>query len=112
LATIEPKGGHHVVEMIRLLKGNKDSATNSLTRATNQIIAILVTAPALLPVKHSVLLLSAALLLQIENVITDFPEYLDQLNQQTCSGFTQDLWQCLMLPTASRSLRLGTLYVV
>ena len=65
LATIEPKGGHRVVEMIRLLKGNKDSATNSRTRAINQIKAILVTAPALLPVQHSVLLWSTALLRQL-----------------------------------------------
>ena len=34
--------------MIRLLKGNKDSASNSLTRANTQIKAILITAPALL----------------------------------------------------------------
>lgn len=47
-ATIAPKGGTHLVEMIRLLKGNKDSASKSRTRAINQIKAILVTAPAVL----------------------------------------------------------------
>jgi len=32
-ATIAPKGGTHLVEMIRLLKGNKDSASKSRSRA-------------------------------------------------------------------------------
>ena len=32
-ATITPKGGTHLVEMIRLLKGNKDSASKSRSRA-------------------------------------------------------------------------------
>jgi hypothetical protein len=43
-AAIAPKGGTHLVEMIRLLKGNKDSASKSRTRAINQIKTILVTA--------------------------------------------------------------------
>ena len=47
-ATIAPKGGTHLVEIIRLLKGNKDSASKSRTRAINQIKAILVSAPAVL----------------------------------------------------------------
>ena len=63
--SIEATSGRGVVEMIRLLKGNKDSATNSRTRAINQIKAILVTAPALLPAQHSVLLWSTALLQQL-----------------------------------------------
>ncbi len=47
-ATIAPKGGTHLVEMIRLLKGNKDSVSKSRTRTINQIKAIMVTAPAVL----------------------------------------------------------------
>lgn len=43
-AAIAPKGGTHLVEIIRLLKGNKDSASKSRTRAINQIKTILVTA--------------------------------------------------------------------
>jgi hypothetical protein len=47
--------------MIRLLKGNKDSASKSRTRAINQIKAILVTAPTVLweqlePMAHDVLI--------------------------------------------------------
>jgi len=45
-ATVIPKSGGEKVEMIRLLKCAKDSATESRTRAINQIKAILVTAPA------------------------------------------------------------------
>lgn len=41
-----PKSGDETMEMIRLLKVAKDSATESHTRAINQIKAILVTAPA------------------------------------------------------------------
>ena len=43
-----PKSGGEKVEMIRLLKCATDSATESRTRAINQIKAILVTAPSLL----------------------------------------------------------------
>ena len=46
--TVTPKAGDEKVEMIRLLKVAKDSATVSRTRAINQIKAILVTAPAAL----------------------------------------------------------------
>lgn len=64
-ATIAPKGGTHLVEMIRLLKGNKDSASKSRTRAINQIKAILVTAPAVLreqlePLAHDVLMATSS----------------------------------------------------
>ena len=98
LATIEPKGGHHVVEMNRLLKSNKDSATKSRTRAINQIKAILITAPAFLTLQHSLLLWSIALLqqqalrylarrvLQLEKEIAELLEDLDQLTQQACPG--------------------------
>ena len=64
LATITPKGGHYVVEIIRLLNGNKNLAINNRTSAINQIKVILVTAPALLPVQNSVLL-GRTLLLQL-----------------------------------------------
>ena len=47
-ATVAPKSGSERVEMIRMLKCTKDSATESRTRAINQIKAILVTAPAAL----------------------------------------------------------------
>lgn len=47
-ATVTPKAGGERVEMIRMLKCAKDSATGSRTRAINQIKAILVTAPAAL----------------------------------------------------------------
>lgn len=47
-ATVTPKAGSERVEMIRMLKCAKDSATDSRTRAINQIKAILVTAPAAL----------------------------------------------------------------
>ena len=114
LATIEPKGGHHVVEMIRLLKGNKDSATNSRTRAINQIKAILITAPALLreqlePMANINLIATCAAfriavvdcpfaaakkalrylarrVLQLEKEIAELLEDLDQLTQQACPG--------------------------
>ena len=114
LATIEPKGGHQVVEMIRLLKGNKDSATNSRTRAINQIKAILVTAPALLreqlePMANINLIATCAAfsiavvdcpfaaakkalrylarrVLQLEKEIAELLEDLDQLTQQACPG--------------------------
>ena len=72
--------------MILLLKGNKDSATNSRARAINQIKMILITAPALLPVQHSVLLWSTALLQQLEKEIAELREDLDQLTQQACPG--------------------------
>ena len=72
--------------MILLLKGNKDSATNSRARAINQIKVILITAPALLPVQHSVLLWSTALLQQLEKEIAELREDLDQLTQQACPG--------------------------
>ena len=45
-ATVIPKSWGEKVEMIRLLKCAKDSATESRTRVINQIKAILVTAPA------------------------------------------------------------------
>lgn len=47
-ATITPKRGTHLVEMIRLLKGNKDSASKGRTRPINQMKAILITAPVVL----------------------------------------------------------------
>jgi transposase len=47
-ATVTPKAGDQKVEMIRLLKVAKDSATESRTRAINQIKAIVLTAPAAL----------------------------------------------------------------
>ena len=64
-ATITPKGGTHLVEMIRLLKGNKDSASKSRTRAINQMKAILITAPAVLreqlePLVHDALMATCA----------------------------------------------------
>jgi transposase len=47
-ATVTPKTGADQVEMIRMLKVAKDSATEGKTRAINQIKALLVTAPAAL----------------------------------------------------------------
>ncbi|MEB3260042.1 MAG: hypothetical protein VKP63_05370, partial [Cyanobacteriota bacterium] len=66
-ATVIPKSGGEKVEMIRLLKCAKDSATESRTRAINQIKAILVTAPALLrerlePLRRSALITACAAL--------------------------------------------------
>jgi transposase len=60
-ATVIPKSWGEKVEMIRLLKCAKDSATESRTRVINQIKAILVTAPASLrerlePLRRSALI--------------------------------------------------------
>ena len=130
--------------MIRLLKGNKDSATNSRTRAINQIKAILITVPALLreqlePMANINLVATCAVfriavvdcpfaaankalrylarrVLQLEKEFAELLEDLDQLTQQACSGLRKTYGiavdSSLMLPTASRSLRLGPLYVV
>jgi transposase len=116
-ATIKPKGGTHLVEMIRLLKGNKDSASNSRTRAINQIKAILVTAPAALreqlePMAHDVLMATCAAfrvsmvdspmaaakkalgflarrVVHLEEEIAELMDDLDQLTQQACPGLRQ-----------------------
>jgi transposase len=47
-ATVIPKAGDALVEMIRMLKVAKDSATTNRTAALNQLHAIVVTAPAAL----------------------------------------------------------------
>ena len=47
-ATVIPKAGDALVEMIRMLKVAKDSATDNRTAALNQLHAIVVTAPAAL----------------------------------------------------------------
>ena len=47
-ATVIPKAGDDLVEMIRMLKVVKDSATDNRTAALNQLHAIVVTAPAAL----------------------------------------------------------------
>jgi len=47
-ATVIPKAGDDLVEMIRMLKVVKDSATENRTAALNQLHAIVVTAPAAL----------------------------------------------------------------
>ena len=44
-ATNVPKSGEGVVEMLRMLKSTRDSATEARVKAINQIKAILVTAP-------------------------------------------------------------------
>jgi hypothetical protein len=121
-ATIAPKGGTHLVEMIRLLKGNKDSASKSRTRAINQIKAILVTAPAVLreqlePLAHDALMATtsafrvplvdspmaaakkalrflARRVLRLEREIAELLDDLDQLTQQACPG----LWQNYGVP--------------
>jgi len=66
-AAVIPKSGGEKVEMIWLLKCAKDSATESRTRAINQIKAILVTAPAPLrerlePLRRSALITACAAL--------------------------------------------------
>ena len=116
-ATIAPKGGHHLVEMIRLLKGNKDSATSGRTRAINQVKAILVTAPAALreqleALAHVDLMTTCAAfqvavvdspvaaakkalrflarrVLRLEQEIAELLEDLDQLTEQACPGLRQ-----------------------
>ncbi len=116
-ATMAPKGGTHLVEMIRLLKGNKDSASKSRTRAINQIKAILVTAPAglreqLEPLAHDVLIATSSAfrvalvdspmaaakkalhflarrVLHLEQEIAELLDDLDQLTQQACPGLRQ-----------------------
>ena len=116
--------------MIRLLKGNKDSVTNSRTRAINQIKAILVTAPALLreqlePMANINLIATCAAFriavvdcpfAAAKKGIAELLEDLDQLTQQACPGLRKTYGiavdGALMLPTASRSQRLGPLYVV
>ena len=47
-ATVIPKSGDDLVEMIRMLKVAKDSATDNRTAALNQLHAVVVTAPAAL----------------------------------------------------------------
>jgi transposase len=47
-ATVTPKAGDDLVEMIGVLKAVKDSATDNRTAALNQLHAIVVTAPAAL----------------------------------------------------------------
>lgn len=47
-ATVIPKAGDDLVEMIRMLKVAKDSATDNRTAALNQLHAIVITAPAAL----------------------------------------------------------------
>jgi transposase len=47
-ATVIPKAGNDLVEMIRMLKVVKDSASGNRTAALNQLHAIVVTAPAAL----------------------------------------------------------------
>jgi len=47
-STVIPKAGNDLVEMIRMLKVVKDSATDNRTAALNQLHAIVVTAPAAL----------------------------------------------------------------
>ncbi len=116
-ATIAPKGGTHLVEMIRLLKGNKDSVSKSRTRAINQIKAILDTAPAglreqLEPLAHDVLIATSSAfrvalvdspmaaakkalrflarrVLHLEQEIAELLDDLDQLTQQACPGLRQ-----------------------
>ena len=116
-ATIAPKGGTHLVEMIRLLKGNKDSASKSRTRAINQIKAILVTAPAVLreqldPLANDDLMVTctafrvplvdspmaaakkalrflARRVLRLEREIAELLDDLDQRTQQACPGLRQ-----------------------
>lgn len=46
VATGLPKSGTHGVEMIRMLKVAKDSAMKARTQATNQVMALVLTAPA------------------------------------------------------------------
>ena len=46
VATGLPKSGTHGVEMIRMLKVAKDSAMKARTQATNQMMALVLTAPA------------------------------------------------------------------
>ena len=116
-ATITPKGGTHLVEMIRLLKGNKDSASKSRTRAINQMKAILITAPAVLreqlePLVHDALMATCAAfrvamvdspgtaakkalrflaqrVLGLEREIAALLDDLNQLTQQACPGLRQ-----------------------
>ena len=45
-ATVTPKSGEGKVEMIRMLKSTKDSATKARTQAVNQMKALVLTAPA------------------------------------------------------------------
>lgn len=103
--------------MIRLLKGNKDSATSGRTRAINQIKAILVTAPAALQehlesLPHADLMTTCAAfqvavvvcpvaaaqkalrflarrVLQLEEEIAELLQDLDQLTVQACPGLRQ-----------------------
>ena len=113
-ATIAPKGGHYLVEMIRLRKGNKDSGTSGRTRAINQVKAILKTAPAALREQletliHADLMTTCAAfhvavvdcpvaaakkalrflarrVLRLEQEIAELLEDLDQLTIQVCPG--------------------------
>ena len=116
-ATITPKGGTHLVEMIRLIKGNKDSASKSRTRAINQMKAILITAPAVLreqlePLVHEALIATYAVfrvamvdspnaaakkalrflarrVLGLEREIAALLDDLNQLTQQAYPGLRQ-----------------------
>ena len=103
--------------MIRLLKGNKDSASKSRTRAINQMKAILITAPAVLPEQleplvHGALIATCAAfsvamvdspgtagkkalrflaqrVLGLEREIDALLDDLNQLTQQACPGLRQ-----------------------
>jgi transposase len=116
-ATVIPKSGGEKVEMIRLLKCAKDSATESRTRAINQIKAILVTAPALLrerlePLRRSALIpdfaalrpgplcgpmaaakrtlrILARRIQALEQEILELLADLDSLTQAVCPGLRQ-----------------------
>lgn len=116
-ATITPKGGSHLVEMIRLLKGNKDSASKSRTIAINQMKPILISAPAVLreqlePLVHDGLIATCAAfraamvdspiaaakkalrflawrVLGLEREIAALLADLNQLTHQACPGLRQ-----------------------
>jgi transposase len=118
-ATVTPKAGSERVEMIRMLKFAKDSATVSRTRAINQIKAILVTAPATLrerlePMHRGALIRACAALRPglldaplaaakralrtlarrvqlLEAEIAELREDLDQLTQAVCPALRQTL---------------------
>jgi transposase len=116
-AGVTPKTGADQVEMIRLLKVAKDSATEGRTRAINQIKAILVTAPAALrerleSLTHRPLIAACAALRPgvlsgpraaakwalrtlarrvqaMEEGIAELREDLDQLTQAACPALRQ-----------------------
>jgi transposase len=116
-AGVTPKTGGDQVEMIRLIKVAKDSATESRTRAINQIKAILITAPACLrerleSLTHRPLIETCAALRPglltgpvaaakralrtlarrvqaLEEEIAELREDLDQLTQTVCPALRQ-----------------------